>query len=177
MYMQWIPFPSPALTEQREHFLLPLTVLLIWLKLWMHQVSFTSSSYFWYIKPSWLIRPVSNSKELFSGSQRFYLLFQCQSVCFPGILRPLVARITCRLTFSFSLASSRTIYSFSRLFLTSDAFQKGSPYQEFTPRFSSIVKRRDISKTSQCSCCTYWPSKLSCHSDCQSCSAWLNRKP
>lgn len=43
-------------------------------------------SYFWYINPSWLIRPVSKSKLLFSGSQGFYLLFQCQPACFPGIL-------------------------------------------------------------------------------------------
>jgi len=63
------------------------TVRPIWLNLWMRQVFFMSSGHFCYIKPSWLIRPVSKSKELLSGSEGFYLLFPCQSVHFRGTLR------------------------------------------------------------------------------------------
>lgn len=76
------------------------------------------------IKSFWLIRPGRKSKLLFSGSQGFNLLFQCQWVCFLGILRLLHCK---NFLFSLSLPEVSGICSLCRLVLTSAAFQKEEP--------------------------------------------------
>lgn len=132
-------------------------------------VSFISSSYFSYFpykkeKTSWLIRPLSESKEFFLRKPGI-LFTVCQSACFLG--RLLHCKNHTDLNFFVVPASSRSISSLSRLFLASAAFQKRRSNRELSPGPSRTVRGQwDFSPTSWCGCYTKraflsrWPSVL-----------------